>query len=111
MSTTTRPAVHIYDPKYRQLSIKLDKLAPRIELSAGSVHIIQDPAQFYELLKDKIRHAERRIFLSTLYIGKTEHELVSPRKQRIMLQSDQSKGRCPGSDFDGEAGPEALHFD
>lgn len=65
-----------FDPKFRQLSIQLDKLAPRIDLEKGSITVIQDPAEFYETLKAKIRNAESTIFLSTLYIGKTEHELV-----------------------------------
>lgn len=66
-----------FDPVYRQLCIKLDKLAPRIDLPAGSIQILSDPKEFYCTLKNKIEGAQRRIFLSTLYIGKSEHELVS----------------------------------
>lgn len=56
---------------------RLESLAPRIELAAGAVKVLSRPVEFYDLLKQKIRSAERRIFLSTLYIGKSEHELVS----------------------------------
>ena len=54
----------------------LDRIAPRFEIDAGDIEIIREPADFYATLKRKILYAKRRVFLSTLYIGKTEHELV-----------------------------------
>lgn len=54
----------------------LDKLAPRIDINADQVEIVKGPTEFYEALKARIRSATSRIYLSTLYIGKTEHELV-----------------------------------
>lgn len=74
MSTVPIPT---FDAKLRQLTIQLDKLAPRFNLPEGSVKILREPAEFYAVLRHKIRNAERRIFLSTLYIGNAEHELVS----------------------------------
>ena len=65
-----------FEPKYRQLCIKLDKIAPRYDLGQDALKVLFTPAEFYKELKDKIRGAQRRIFLSTLYIGKEEHELV-----------------------------------
>ena len=41
------------------------------------IQIIQTPAEFYQTLKDKISKAQHRVYLSTLYIGKTEHDLIS----------------------------------
>ncbi|KAK5111259.1 hypothetical protein LTR62_005287 [Meristemomyces frigidus] len=38
--------------------------------------IIRSPADFYSTLKAKIRGAKRRVYLSTLYVGKSEHELI-----------------------------------
>jgi CDP-diacylglycerol---glycerol-3-phosphate 3-phosphatidyltransferase len=55
---------------------ELDRIAPKFSLDGGRIRVLQTPAEFYETLKDKIGGAERRIFLSTLYIGKTETELV-----------------------------------
>jgi CDP-diacylglycerol--glycerol-3-phosphate 3-phosphatidyltransferase len=55
---------------------ELDKIAPRFDIQGSQISILRTPAEFYETLKEKIRKAEDRIFLSTLYIGKTEHELV-----------------------------------
>ena len=59
------------------LTTELDKLAPRTDIRADQVTVIESPAQFYETLKTKIRHAQSRIYLSTLYIGKTEDELIA----------------------------------
>ncbi|KIM94932.1 hypothetical protein OIDMADRAFT_135232 [Oidiodendron maius Zn] len=56
---------------------ELDRISPRFDIKGSQVQILRSPSEFYETLKAKILHAERRIFLSTLYIGKTEHELIS----------------------------------
>jgi len=56
----------------------LDRIAPSFRVNGSQIRVLQTPTEFYETLKDKIRAAERRIFLSTLYIGKSEEELVYP---------------------------------
>ncbi|KAJ5663411.1 CDP-diacylglycerol--glycerol-3-phosphate 3-phosphatidyltransferase [Penicillium longicatenatum] len=58
------------------ITVELDRIAPRFEISASQVTILNSPAQFYSTLKHKIRNARRRVYLSTLYIGKTEYELI-----------------------------------
>lgn len=55
----------------------LDRIAPRIDIGADQIDILEGPEEFYETLKSKIRGAKRRIYLSTLYIGKSENELIS----------------------------------
>ena len=72
---------------------ELDRIAPKFEIQGSQIQILRTPTEFYETLKvggikvlepmkmcwwkqAKILGAENRIFLSTLYIGKTEHELV-----------------------------------
>ncbi|OAL02617.1 CDP-diacylglycerol-glycerol-3-phosphate 3-phosphatidyltransferas-like protein [Phaeosphaeriaceae sp. SRC1lsM3a] len=55
----------------------LEKIAPRFEIEPERITIIKTPADFYETLKQRISKAQHRIYLSTLYIGKTEHELIS----------------------------------
>ncbi|KAJ4402284.1 CDP-diacylglycerol--glycerol-3-phosphate 3-phosphatidyltransferase [Didymella pomorum] len=59
------------------ITTDLDRIAPRFEMQPDQITIIQTPAEFYETLKAKISQAQRRVYLSTLYIGKTEHELIS----------------------------------
>ena len=54
----------------------LDSLAPRIDIHASQIRVIESPADFYSTLKTKISSARRRIYLSTLYIGTSEHELI-----------------------------------
>ncbi|KAI8208980.1 CDP-diacylglycerol--glycerol-3-phosphate 3-phosphatidyltransferase [Colletotrichum sp. SAR 10_76] len=54
---------------------ELDKIAPSFSINGSQIRIIKTPTDFYETLKERIRSAKSRIFLSTLYIGKTEKEL------------------------------------
>ncbi|OAQ65379.1 CDP-diacylglycerol-glycerol-3-phosphate 3-phosphatidyltransferase [Pochonia chlamydosporia 170] len=55
---------------------ELDRMAPSFDLRGENIRVIKTPAEFYETLKDRIRNAKQRIFLSTLYIGKSEKELI-----------------------------------
>ncbi|EMC96891.1 hypothetical protein BAUCODRAFT_574670 [Baudoinia panamericana UAMH 10762] len=76
-STTTAPGP-AQSPASPLASItsELDKLTPRFDVSADDIEIIRSPTEFYETLKAKIATAQRRIFLSTLYVGKAEDELI-----------------------------------
>ncbi|KAK0099914.1 CDP-diacylglycerol--glycerol-3-phosphate 3-phosphatidyltransferase [Cadophora gregata] len=62
---------------------ELDRIAPKFQIQGSQIQILRSPAEFYETLKAKILAAEERIFLSTLYIGKTEHELISTLQQAL----------------------------
>ncbi|KAI5790124.1 hypothetical protein EDC01DRAFT_657629 [Geopyxis carbonaria] len=66
------------------LTSELDKLAPRFEVEPNKIHIIRSPSDFYSTLKERIQNAKKRIFLSTLYIGKTEHELIETIRQSLL---------------------------
>lgn len=56
---------------------EFDQIAPRFEIEPSHIDILDSPSTFYETLKKKIKGARRRVYLSTLYIGKTEHELIA----------------------------------
>lgn len=56
---------------------ELDKVAPRFEIEPTQIDILDSPGAFYGTLKQKIKSARRRVYLSTLYIGATEHELIA----------------------------------
>ncbi|PWY70245.1 CDP-diacylglycerol--glycerol-3-phosphate 3-phosphatidyltransferase [Aspergillus heteromorphus CBS 117.55] len=58
------------------ITTELDRISPCFEVSASNITILDSPATFYYILKDKIKNARKRIYLSTLYIGKTEHDLI-----------------------------------
>ncbi|KAM5358549.1 hypothetical protein ACJZ2D_015199 [Fusarium nematophilum] len=62
---------------------ELDRLAPSFDVRGDQIRIIRTPAEFYETLKDRIRNAQRRIFLSTLYIGKSERELIDTLQEAL----------------------------
>ncbi|KAF1998902.1 CDP-diacylglycerol-glycerol-3-phosphate 3-phosphatidyltransferas-like protein [Amniculicola lignicola CBS 123094] len=66
------------------ITTDLDKIAPRFEIQPDQIRIIQTPTEFYEILKTKILNAQSRIYLSTLYIGKTEHDLISTIRTALL---------------------------
>ncbi|KAI9791953.1 MAG: CDP-diacylglycerol--glycerol-3-phosphate 3-phosphatidyltransferase [Peltula sp. TS41687] len=66
------------------LKDELDRSSPRFDLQASQIEILQSPTEFYETLKAKILNARTRIYLTTLYIGKTEHELISTIRQALL---------------------------
>ncbi|KAH0827117.1 hypothetical protein J3R83DRAFT_4805 [Lanmaoa asiatica] len=54
----------------------LSATQPYIQLDHSAVHLLHNPSAFYSNLIDIVRSAKRRIFLSSLYIGPSEHQLV-----------------------------------
>ena len=73
------------------LTSDLDRLAPRIDINADQIEILDGPKEFYETLKAKIRGAKRRIYLSTLYVGKTERELISTIRDALLHNGPELK--------------------
>ncbi|KAL8817035.1 MAG: hypothetical protein Q9191_008224, partial [Dirinaria sp. TL-2023a] len=63
---------------------ELDQLAPRIEIQADQIEILDGPKDFYETLKSNISKAKKGIFLATLYIGKSETELISTIRDTLL---------------------------
>lgn len=53
---------------------------PRFVIPASQIDLLQEPCDFYAALLAGIGRAKKRIFVSSLYIGKTEVELVSSFK-------------------------------
>jgi CDP-diacylglycerol--glycerol-3-phosphate 3-phosphatidyltransferase len=60
---------------------------PRFKARASDIRIIQSPAAFYDEIRAIISRAEQRIYLSSLYIGKNETELVSSRQAAATTMS------------------------
>jgi len=73
MSLSSSSALH---PSIDELTKKLDFLAPRFELQKGEITVLTTPEEFYSTLRTKILGAKKRVYLSSLYIGKEEKELV-----------------------------------
>ena len=91
MSTTTplpNPPSSTHAAVLGGITTELDRIAPRIDLRADQIEILEGPSAFYDTLKNKIKQARKRIYLSTLYIGKSEHELVSCIRQALQQNKD-----------------------
>ncbi|KJZ71284.1 hypothetical protein HIM_09357 [Hirsutella minnesotensis 3608] len=67
---------------------ELDKMAPSFDVRQQDIQILETPAEFYETLKGRIRNARRRIFLSTLYIGKSERDLIDTLHEALRRNPD-----------------------
>ncbi|VEU22295.1 DEKNAAC103569 [Brettanomyces naardenensis] len=67
---------HTFQPLLRATMRQLDSMAPRFEIQGSQIEILDHPADFYSVLKQKIINAHSRVFLSSLYIGRYQHELV-----------------------------------
>lgn len=70
---------------------ELDRIAPRIDIRADQVELLDSPSQFYDTLKKKILRAKRRIYLSTLYIGKSEYEFISTVREALLHNGPELK--------------------
>ncbi|KAL8913442.1 MAG: hypothetical protein Q9171_001735 [Xanthocarpia ochracea] len=87
LSSTTAPPATVksacISSPWAGFTSQLDQIAPRIDINPDQIEVLEGPKEFYETIKQKIRNANTRIYLSTLYIGKTEHELVSTIHQAL----------------------------
>lgn len=61
---------------------------PAFQASSSQFMRIETPRQFYGTLKNKIMRAKHRIFISTLYIGKEERELVGYLRRALAAKPD-----------------------
>lgn len=67
---------------------KLDSIAPRFWVPPGRVRVLSTPAEFYKYLCERIDKARSRVFLATLYIGRSEHQLVAKLAARLESNKD-----------------------
>ncbi|KAF8183446.1 hypothetical protein BJ912DRAFT_1120344 [Pholiota molesta] len=76
------------DPSIREFTSTLVSKQPAFQVQPSSVRILTDPVQFYDTLLEMINKAERRIFISSLYIGSEETELISALSTRLRARPD-----------------------
>ncbi|KAK7460367.1 CDP-diacylglycerol--glycerol-3-phosphate 3-phosphatidyltransferase [Stygiomarasmius scandens] len=101
---STAPQVR-YDSVIRDFTSELSKRQPSFSVPASGIRVLSHPKEFYSLLLDMIRNAEDRVFLSSLYIGSGESELVSALKDalerkaslQVHLQLDLNRSTRPGA--------------
>lgn len=86
-STNNRPLSSDFStsfhPRLTTIFQQLDAIAPRFVMGSGDIQILITPEDFYATLKKKIAMANSRIFLSSLYIGKTQTELFECIEQAL----------------------------
>lgn len=70
---------------------ELDRISPRIDIRADQVRLLDCPSQFYTTLRKKILGAKRRIYLSTLYIGRSEYEFISTVREALLHNGPELK--------------------
>ncbi|KAG1808566.1 hypothetical protein EV424DRAFT_1574099 [Suillus variegatus] len=66
-----------FDPTIREFVSCLAQKQPSFKVASKDVHVLSQPSDFYANLLNIIRRARRRIFLSSLYIGFSETELIN----------------------------------
>ncbi|OJI84418.1 hypothetical protein ASPTUDRAFT_122650 [Aspergillus tubingensis CBS 134.48] len=81
-ASSSSPASSVASP-LGSITTELDRISPCFEVPASRITILDSPANFYNTLKDRIKKARKRIYLSTLYIGKTEHDLIDTLDQAL----------------------------
>lgn len=66
----------LFHPRLAAILHQLDAIAPRFSVKGSNIDVLTAPDVFYATLKLKIASAKKRVFLSSLYVGKTQHELI-----------------------------------
>lgn len=80
--------VNSFNPRLQAIFKQLDSICPRFTLSTKEIEILNDPKQFYSTLKTKILNSKERIFLSSLYVGKGQKELIDCLGQALEANDD-----------------------
>ncbi|SMN21931.1 similar to Saccharomyces cerevisiae YCL004W PGS1 Phosphatidylglycerolphosphate synthase [Maudiozyma saulgeensis] len=76
MSTTTTTTTTSYS-QFDSFKETLSPLKTKFYLRKDEIEIMQLPSEFYLTLKQKITNAQNRIFFASLYLGKSEQELIN----------------------------------
>ncbi|OJA17034.1 hypothetical protein AZE42_03559 [Rhizopogon vesiculosus] len=77
-----------FDPTIREFVSRLAQKQPSFPVASKDVHVLSQPSEFYQNLLNIIRRARRRIFLSSLYIGFSETELVDALDDALRRNPD-----------------------
>ncbi|KXN81217.1 CDP-diacylglycerol--glycerol-3-phosphate 3-phosphatidyltransferase, mitochondrial [Leucoagaricus sp. SymC.cos] len=65
------------DPIIQDFTTKLATRQPAFSLPPQRIRVLKQPSEFYTLLLDAIRRAEHRVFISSLYIGSEDAEIIN----------------------------------
>ncbi|PWN48333.1 hypothetical protein IE53DRAFT_389472 [Violaceomyces palustris] len=73
----------IHDPHSLTIGISQSQGLPLFRASSDQLELLQSPSQFYNTLKERILSARKRIFISSLYIGKEEKPLIQALRKSL----------------------------
>ncbi|KAG7451400.1 uncharacterized protein BT62DRAFT_942307 [Guyanagaster necrorhizus] len=93
-----------FDAAIHNFGTDLAQRQPTFSIPANGIQILSQPSEFYALVLDTIQHAQNRIFLSSLYIGSGEKELIASLSSALQgkpalqlhLQLDLNRSTRPG---------------
>ncbi|KAA1469243.1 CDP-diacylglycerol-glycerol-3-phosphate 3-phosphatidyltransferase [Dentipellis sp. KUC8613] len=91
-------------PCIRDFASSLAQTQPCFSVSSNKIRVLYEPHDFYSNLLDMIRRARRRIFISSLYIGSSEKELIETLRDAltrnpeldVFMQLDLNRSTRPG---------------
>ena len=71
----------------------IQKKVPMFGINGSKIQVIQEPSEFFDILKQQARYARKRIVLASLYLGtgSLENELVSCIDDAIQKQDPANK--------------------
>ncbi|KAI9065419.1 hypothetical protein FKP32DRAFT_1665412 [Trametes sanguinea] len=95
-----------FDPTIRQFLVKLAEHQPCFSMRSSDVSIMHEPRLFYQTLLNMIRNARHRLFISSLYIGSEDIELIDAIRTslrdnptlQVYLHLDLNRSTRPGPD-------------
>ncbi|KAF4608259.1 CDP-diacylglycerol--glycerol-3-phosphate 3-phosphatidyltransferase [Pleurotus pulmonarius] len=103
-TTTNARRAHSFHPLINGFVSALQREQPCLAVSPHKIQILSQPSSFYEKLLAMIRRAKTRIFLSSLYIGSGESQLIGALEEaltrspdlKVLLQLDLNRSTRPG---------------
>ncbi|QRG38340.1 hypothetical protein FDK38_002743 [Candidozyma auris] len=72
-----------FHPRLTTIFQQLDAIAPRFTTKGSNIEVLTNPTDFYARLKHKILNAQSKVFLSSLYVGKGQVELVETLSEAL----------------------------
>ncbi|KAK0194007.1 hypothetical protein F5146DRAFT_925068 [Armillaria mellea] len=95
----------VFDAAIQNFGTDLRQRQPTFSVPSNGIQILSQPSEFYALVLDMIQRAQNRIFLSSLYIGSGETELIASLSSALQgkpalqlhIQLDLNRSTRPGS--------------
>lgn len=73
------------------LKVRLQEFLPFFDVDSSQIDVLYSPSEFVSALTSLISQAKSQIFISSLYIGNEEEELVRNKLPRTTRDSDQAQ--------------------